>query len=90
MSTSVKVLVVAVGLAIILAFPAEAAKKRKPQAQVTPQAKATTTASARQGRPDLFPPGPVFFGPDYLGYDPDPFIRSQILRDTGVYYGGEN
>ena len=27
---------------------------------------------------------------DYLGDDPDPFIRSQILRDLGAHYGGEN
>ena len=29
-------------------------------------------------------------GNDYLGDDPDPFIRFQIQRDLGAHYGGEN
>jgi hypothetical protein len=90
MSTSIRFLVLAVGLAVALASPAEAAKKRKPQGAAAPQTTAAYPAAARQGRQDLFPPGPVVFGRDYIGYDPDPFIRSQILRDLGAYYGGEN
>jgi hypothetical protein len=34
------------------------------------------------------PKGPLYFGQDYLGNDPDPNIRSQILRDLGGRYGG--
>ena len=39
---------------------------------------------------NLFPVGPIYHGQDYLGDDPDPFIRSQIYRDLGARYGGEN
>jgi hypothetical protein len=28
--------------------------------------------------------------PTISANDPDPFIRSQILRDLGSHYGGEN
>ncbi len=31
---------------------------------------------------------PLYNGPDYLGDDPDPNIRSQILRDLTGRYGG--
>ncbi len=40
---------------------------------------------------DRFPAGPLYFnGGMYLGDDPDPFIRSQIWRDIGSRFGGEN
>jgi hypothetical protein len=32
--------------------------------------------------------GPLYNGQDYLGTDPDPNIRSYILRDLGSRYGG--
>ena len=41
----------------------------------------------RERGTNLFPPGPVMYGSEYLGDDPDPFIRSQILRDAGVRFG---
>jgi hypothetical protein len=50
---------------------------------------ATVTMKSKYRRTDLYPAGPIFNGPDYLGDDPDPFIRSQIRRDTSVFYGGE-
>jgi hypothetical protein len=34
--------------------------------------------------------GPLYNGQDYLGDDPDPNIRSQILRDMGGRYGGND
>jgi hypothetical protein len=35
--------------------------------------------------------GPLYYNGDYFGDDPDPFIRSQIMRDvSGHYGGGEN
>jgi hypothetical protein len=37
---------------------------------------------------NLFPCGPLYNGNDYLGNDPDPFIRSMIQRDLGAKYGG--
>jgi hypothetical protein len=76
---------------VVLALPvsAEPAKPLKPK----PQAKTTTTIppvqSAYRGA-DKFRTGPLYNGPDYLGDDPDPFIRSQIQRDlTARYPGGE-
>jgi hypothetical protein len=36
------------------------------------------------------PAGPLYNGQDYLGNDPDPNIRSQILRDLGGRYGGND
>ena len=50
----------------------------------------TVTANSRYRGTNLFPAGPIYNGTDYLGDDPDPFIRSQILRDLGAHYGGEN
>jgi hypothetical protein len=39
----------------------------------------------------LFPAGPLYYNDGtYLGDDPDPFIRSQIWRDVGSRFGGEN
>ena len=32
--------------------------------------------------------GPVYNAHDYLGDDPDPFIRAMIQRDLGAKYGG--
>lgn len=87
MSMSLKVVLIAAGFAVAFGPQAEAAKKRK-QVVVAPPP-AGVAVAPRQGA-GLFPPGPVYFGRDYFGYDPDPFIRSQILRDTGVHYGGDS
>lgn len=32
---------------------------------------------------------PVYFGSSYIGQDPDPFIRQQLLRDPGSGYATE-
>ena len=72
--------------ALTLASSAEAATKAKRQAPARPQASAGTTATCRGG--NLFPCGAVYSGNDYLGTDPDPFIRLMIQRDLGVHYGG--
>jgi hypothetical protein len=37
---------------------------------------------------NLFPPGPIYYANEYLGDDPDPFIRLQIWRDLGAHFGG--
>ena len=39
---------------------------------------------------NLFRCGPIYNSNDYLGDDPDPFIRLMIQRDLGIKYGGEN
>ena len=77
-------------LAFVLAAaaPADAAKARKHKKHVTAHAVAVNAKSGYRGL-DLFPAGPIYIGNDYLGDDPDPFIRLQIQRDLGAHYGGE-
>ena len=89
-SIPVKLILSAVGLAFVLAAasPAEAAKARKHKSHAARAAKVTVNSHYRGTH--LFPAGPIYNGPDYLGDDPDPNIRFQILRDLGAHYGGEN
>jgi hypothetical protein len=50
----------------------------------------TTTSSALCRGANLFHCGPIYNGNDYLGTDPDPFIRLMIQRDLGAKYGGDD
>ena len=89
-SLALKSMACVIGLAFVLAAaaPADAAKARKHKKV----ARVQTTAQV-QGKywgTHLFPAGPVYHGPDYIGDDPDPNIRFQLLRDLGARYGGEN
>ena len=87
---------VAAGLALSLAAPAEAAKQGK-HAKAKRHALAAAVHAARHSRAAATAPkgyfhggvprGPLYNGQDYLGDDPDPNIRSQILRDMGRYGG---
>jgi hypothetical protein len=77
------VVVGVLGLTVMLAAnAAAAAKKQKPAA---PQM-ANSAALCRGA--NLFYCGPIYNSNDYLGTDPDPFIRSMIQRDLGTKYGG--
>jgi hypothetical protein len=78
-------LIFAISLAAMLASGASAATKTKRAKHIAP---AVNTASSCRGA-NLFACGPVYNGPDYLGNDPDPFIRLMIQRDLGAHYGGE-
>jgi len=90
-SFPVKLMVSAIGLAFVLAAatPADAAKARKHRKHTAAHA-ARVVVNSRYWGQSLFPAGPVYHGPDYLGDDPDPNIRFQILRDLGAHYGGDN
>jgi hypothetical protein len=79
------VAILALGFAAVLASGANAATKTRHVKQIAPSGGAAS--SCRGG--NLFPCGPVYNGPDYLGSDPDPFIRMMIQRDLGAKYGGE-
>jgi hypothetical protein len=83
---SAALFVCAIGLAVA-ASPAEAAKKKKSRhhSGVTANAMAPggTTASFQGG----VMTGPLYNGQDYLGDDPDPNIRAQLLRDMSRYGG---
>jgi len=88
-SIAVKLMACVIGLAFIAAAaPADAAKARKHKKVVSAHASARVQTKYRGA--NLFPAGPVYNGQDYLGDDPDPFIRLQIYRDLGSRYGGEN
>ena len=87
---TVTLMVSALGMAFVLASPAEAAKtskhKKPASAQSAKQSHATVaTRSAFQGGVLA---GPLYNGQDYLGNDPDPSIRAYMLKDLGSRYGG--
>jgi hypothetical protein len=93
-SLPLKLILSALGLVAVLAFmlaaiaPAAAEQARKHKKHTVAHAAAVTAKSGYRGT-NLFPAGPVYNGQDYLGDDPDPFIRLQLKRDTGPLYGGE-
>ena len=85
----------AMALTLPLASPVEAAndktKPKKPVAAHSTKHRHSAVA-ARQGYwgQKVVRPGPFYNGQDYLGDDPDPNIRSQIMRDLGGRYGGND
>jgi hypothetical protein len=83
-SRPAKLLIFALSFTAMTMSSAQAAQKaRKPAA---PQATAGSAVPCRGA--NLFHCGPVYNGNDYLGSDPDPFIRLMIQRDLGARYGG--
>lgn len=84
---SIAIALVCTVVAVAVAAPgyAETRKQKKKEAAAAASAK----MPARYHDPSLFPKGPVYWGDTYMGDDPDPFIRSQLLRDTGRF-GGDN
>jgi hypothetical protein len=86
----------AVALALCLAAPAEAATTRKHKKAVASATahpvkhRRTARAQPGGGYQGGVMRGPLYNGQDYLGDDPDPNIRSQILRDMGGRYGGND
>ena len=85
LTTRSAAVVLAAVLAIAFASSRDAAEARKHKKRVAAPAAAAKTHYRGH---NLFPAGPVYNGRDYLGDDPDPFIRSQIYRDLGARYGG--
>ncbi len=83
---SVALIVSALGL-VVVASPAEAAKKKvRHHAGISANAMEPggTTATYQGG----VMRGPLYNGQDYLGDDPDPNIRAYLLRDLSGRYGG--
>jgi hypothetical protein len=88
---SVGLLVSAIGLAFVLASPAEAAKssKYKKHTGVTyvkkhrPAATVATVGGFQGGVRS----GPLYNGQDYIGDDPDPSIRAYLIKDMTRYQG---
>jgi hypothetical protein len=79
-------IILATGLVATLASSADAATRGK---RATHSARTANTTSSCRGA-NLFACGPIYNSTDYLGNDPDPFIRSMIQRDLGAKYGGES
>jgi hypothetical protein len=77
----------AIGLAFVLASPAEAAKKKyRHHSGYAAHAMVPGGTSGRFQGGVLA--GPLYNGQDYLGDDPDPNIRSYRHRDLGSRSGG--
>ena len=74
-----KLLAFALCFAVILASSADARNK-------APRSASESMVRCRGA--NLFHCGPIYNGLDYLGDDPDPFIRLMIQRDLGAKYGG--
>ena len=83
----------AIGLALALASPAEAAKagNHKKSGAVThtmKQRQATALVHATgTGFASGVLAGPLYNGQDYIGDDPDPNVRAYLLRDMTRYRG---
>ncbi len=83
-SRSLKLLVPALSLVVVLASGVDAVAKTKRQ---RPAAQYAGTSSTCRGAGN-FRCGAVYNGRDYLGDDPDSFVRLMIQRDLGARYGG--
>ena len=78
-------LVSAVGLALVLSSPANAERVHKKQGSYHSQ-RVAANANARRVKPQG---STEYWGCcTKRGADPDPFIRSQILRDASGFFGG--
>jgi hypothetical protein len=79
-------LVSVVGLALVLSSPANAERVHKKQGSYHSQ-RVAANANARRVKPQ--DSNAVYWGCcTKMGADPDPFIRSQILRDASGFFGG--
>jgi hypothetical protein len=84
----------AIGLALVVASPAEAAKKsakHKRHAATAQTMQHRQTAGAVPQAGVVFQggvrKGPLYNGPDYIGDDPDPNIRAGLIKDMTRYQG---
>jgi hypothetical protein len=81
----------AIGLAFVLASPAEAAKSSKHKNQSAAHAKkprqTAAVVAAGTGYPGGVMAGPLYNGLDYLGDDPDPNVRAFLIKNLSGRYG---
>jgi hypothetical protein len=91
-SLSAKLLSVVSALAILTTVMpgahADDAKPRKHDHKKVVVAKRAKVETKRCRGESQFQCGPLYYNGDYMGDDPDPFIRSQIMRDVSGRYGG--
>jgi hypothetical protein len=86
-SLPLKVFAATLAATFALASPADAAKARK---QKNVAAASTARTDSQHRGTNLVPGGPIYFGGVYLGDDPDPNIRFQIMRDISGRFGGDS
>ena len=86
-SLSLKIFAAALTVAFVSASPVEAAKKSKHKK--TTDSSATARADTQHRGTNLVPAGPLYFSGTYLGDDPNPNIRFQLLRDISGRFGGD-
>jgi hypothetical protein len=85
---AVPVLTLTAILSVMPASSADAGNKVKHSHAGMPRTVVAGAAQHCRGA-NLFHCGPIYNSNDYLGDDPDPFIRLMIQRDLGIKYGGE-
>jgi hypothetical protein len=78
----------------VAAFAFAASANAENADRVRKHKKVTTTYKTVQADPyhrgtNLVPAGPLYFGGVYLGDDPDPNIRFQLMRDISGRFGGD-
>ncbi|HEY6833144.1 MAG TPA: hypothetical protein VI251_11730 [Pseudolabrys sp.] len=90
LSRSLAVVSTVIALVLMPSLPADAANKPRKHKQPRVVYASQQVPNHYRGA-DKFPAGPLYFnGSQYLGDDPDPFIRSQLWRDLGAHFGGDN
>jgi hypothetical protein len=89
---TLKLLASTAALAAILALAAvpsaEAATASKGKKRVAAPAAVAAKAVPRRAA-SLVPAGPLYHAREYLGDDPDPRIRFELMRDISGRYGGD-
>ena len=87
-NVAVALMASAIGLAFVFAAPAEAAGNHRKSGAAHSMGHRQVAAVGPHYQGGVLA-GPLYNGRDYLGDDPDPNIRSYLLRDlTGRYGGG--
>jgi hypothetical protein len=90
---ALSIAVSAIGLAFVLASPAEAAKAGKQKKSATSEhaLKHRQTAEAvpapEVGYQGGVMRGPLYNGQDYIGDDPDPNVRAFLIKNLSGRYG---
>jgi hypothetical protein len=87
-----RIFTIAIAAAAVLAAPANAETRKHKQKHKKANAVQVVGAAPGMHRgTDKVPAGPLYFnGGLYLGDDPDPNIRFQLLRDLSGRLGGDS
>ena len=88
-SLPLKLLALVLVSAFALASSADAKTRKHKKTTATSEATYGAYGSQYRGT-NLVRPGPLYFSGVYLGDDPDPNIRFQIMRDITGRFGGDS